>query len=146
MQVPWGFASRVNLSWIQTGSVARQSMGKCLANPSQWSPVWSPECSLRAGLPTEHCRGVGRGPCGTHGSTKLGEPPGEMWGACAHWLHHLPGRAACLSAVRPVHVCPCWMQQPEFTHWVPCSSTLNSFLFSLLCLVAVAPNNWVPST
>lgn len=68
MQVSWGFASRVNLSWIQTGSVAGQSMGKCLANPSQWSPAWSPECSLRANLPTKHCRGVGEDPVGPTGA------------------------------------------------------------------------------
>lgn len=133
-QVSCGLDGRVNLSWIQTGSMARQSVGKSFANPSGWSPVWSPGCSPQHQPTTKYSIGQWGllSPCRSKNSGKATWRDARS--VCV--LPCLPGRATCPSALSRVSVWHSWMQQPGFTKCHPISpQNLSSSCCCVLLLL-----------
>lgn len=133
-QVSCGLDSRVNLSWIQTGSMARQSMGKSFANLSRRSPAWSPGCSPQHQPTTKYstgqwgllllCRSKNAGKATWRDTRNV----------CV--LPYLPGRATCPSPLSRACLWHSWMQHPEFTKCHPISpQNLSSSCCCVLLLL-----------
>lgn len=97
-QVSSGFDSRVNLSWIQTASVARQSVGKSSANLSSWSPCVISRMLSQRQATKKYSNGVSEDPPGPEEAKMLGKLPGETQGA----------RVCCLTCQAGLRVRQLW--------------------------------------
>lgn len=121
-QVSCGLDSRVNLSWIQTGSVARQSVGKSSANPSRQCPASSPGCSPHHQPTPKYSRGQW-GPCSPCRSNNAGK---------ATWRDSRNKCVGYVSISSESHVC----DTAEFTKCHPKSAiSLQNLSSSCWCVL-----------